>query len=135
MPREREWNQYVEAHTSVCLRSHMRVSAWPGEAKHASFHAKGVDKGGRLLSPLFSLLLLLLEPYGFNPPTRVCARVCTRDSMVSNVIGISFLARLRGTSSLLKYREKLLSPAFSRSREGKEGRSWVIVGDHTAPSS
>lgn len=62
MPREREWNQYVEAHTSVCLRSHMRVSAWPGEAKHASFHAKGVDKGGRLLSPLFSLLLLLEGP-------------------------------------------------------------------------
>lgn len=127
VPREREWNQYVEAHTSVCLRSHMRVSVWPGEAKHASFHARGWIKAAAscLLSPLPS-------SYGSNPRgrTRVCARIRTRNSMVSNVIGISFLACLRGTSSLLKYREKLLSPAFS-----EKGRSWVIVGDHTAPSS
>lgn len=69
VPREREWNQYVEAHTSVCLRSHMRVSVWPGEAKHASFHARGVDKGGRLLSPLPSSLPLRVQPS--RPHTRV----------------------------------------------------------------
>lgn len=44
----------------------MRVSV-PGEAKHASFHAKGVDKGGCLLSPF--LLALRVQPS--RPHTRV----------------------------------------------------------------
>lgn len=119
VPREREWNQYVEAQVCASPVPHACFGVGPGRPNTRVSTRRGWIKAAVSCLPS---LPPSSSPYGSNPRgrTRVCARVYTRNSMVSNVIGISFLACLRGTSSLLKYREKLLSPAFSRFREGNE---------------
>lgn len=130
VPREREWNQYVEAQVCASPVPHACFGVGPGRPNTRVSTRRGWIKAA------VSCLPSLLPPRPTGP-TLEAAHACAP----AYIRGIRWYRMLLEFLFLLASEEQAVCSNIARNYcrrpfpDSEKGTSWVIVGDHTAPSS